>query len=97
MQEKTKNHLRCFCSRKPLLATYGLDKRNRCYVHVKHYKQSKVYVDVVITSGVCHIYCRECGRWTVITIKDDGFRSPQTGVPTPSVATERRSSGYGGD
>lgn len=84
MQAKTKNQLRCVCSRKPLLAYYGIDKKDKLYVHIRVYKQSRVYGEFVITSGECQILCRECYRWTRVifaTRKIDATHD----VPTPPL------------
>ena len=59
----TQFDLRCFCSRKPKLAKYGLDAHNRLYVHVKIYKQRQVYGEILAQEGVVKILCRECLRW----------------------------------
>lgn len=63
---RTKSQLRCFCSRKPLLAVYGVDERGRVYVHCRVYKQNRVYGDWIVYGGETSILCRECLRWHVI-------------------------------
>lgn len=75
LRSKTKNELRCFCSREPLLATYGLDEKGKPYVHVKVYKQGRIYGEVLVTEGVVKLHCRECLRWHAVI-----FRSPDTAV-----------------
>lgn len=60
---RTKHFLRCFCSRQPLLATYGLDSQRKVYVHVKVYKQKRIYGNILILSGIAAFQCRECLRW----------------------------------
>lgn len=56
--------VRCpFCVRTPLLATYGVDKDRKPYVHVRVYKQKRVFANVVATGGPVHLQCRECNRW----------------------------------
>lgn len=72
MRPLRKHELRCFCSRAPLLAIYGVDARGRTYVHVKIYKQRRVYGEIVHYGGEVKIKCRECLRWNVIV-----FVSPQ--------------------
>jgi hypothetical protein len=63
----TKNQLRCFCSRRPLLAMYGLDAKGRTYVHCRVFKQNRVYGDWIVYDGEVRLACRECLRWHVIT------------------------------
>jgi hypothetical protein len=67
----TKHQLRCFCSRKPLLATYGKKADGGLYVHVKTYKGSRIYGEILISGNAdIRIHCRECLRWMKINIKD---------------------------
>ena len=85
---ETSVELRCFCSRKPLLATYGTDKRSRLYVHVKVYKQGRIFGEVVVTGGTVRIHCRECLRWHTVVIADNRARleeiaEPQVPVESP--------------
>jgi hypothetical protein len=60
--------MRCFCSRQPLLATYGLTMDGRAYVHVKVYKQRRIYGNLLILQGETLMQCRECLRWHRIRI-----------------------------
>lgn len=71
----TSNALRCFCRRQPQLAKYGVDDRGRTFVHVKIFKQSKVYGEVIHYDGEVKIRCRECFRWNIII-----FRSAKDAV-----------------
>lgn len=66
--KETKNELRCFCSRAPLLAVYGI-KDGELYIHVKIYKQRRIYGEVLITSGKVKLHCRECLRWHTVTMR----------------------------
>ncbi len=61
--------LRCFCARTPLLATYGKDNFGKLFVHVKVYKQRRVYAEVLVTDGKVKVRCRECTRWHTVTIR----------------------------
>ena len=59
--------IRCvFCARSPLLATFGLDRDRRPFVHVKVYKQKRIFGNVYVTGGPIHLQCRECLRWLKI-------------------------------
>lgn len=61
--------LRCVCRTTPLLALVGRDnKTHEPFIHVKAFKQKRLITEVVVTSGVCRIHCRTCGRWHKITI-----------------------------
>lgn len=62
-RSRTKHELRCFCAPKPLLAMYGVDESGRLYVHIRIYKQGKIYGEVYHTGGVVEIRCRNCFRW----------------------------------
>lgn len=55
--------LRCFCRTQPLLATYGVDKDGELFVHVKIYKQSRIFGELIFKGGVAKIRCRNCLRW----------------------------------
>lgn len=61
--------VRCFCRNKPLLAVCGRDARSsEPFVHVKTWKGGRLYAEVIITSGVARIRCRDCLRWHTIRI-----------------------------
>ena len=63
MRQPSKNQLRCFCARKPLLCLYGLDENGRAYVHLRVFKQQRIFGDLVAYGGEVKILCRECIRW----------------------------------
>lgn len=67
-QVRTKHDLRCFCSREPLLARYGVNVDGLLYVHVKVYKQRMIYGEV-LAFGPLMVKCRECLRWYTINVK----------------------------
>lgn len=60
--------LRCFCARRPLLARYGL-RDGKPIVHVKIYKQARVFGEMLLTAGTLKIKCRDCYRWHTVSIK----------------------------
>lgn len=75
---------RCFCHRRPLLAVMGRDQRtHEPYVHVKAWKSvgsgrpPKLFAEVVASSGVVRLRCRECLRWHTVIVRRTGvdFRS----------------------
>lgn len=64
--------VRCFCSRRPLLAVAGRDtKTGHGFVHIKSWKGGRLYVEAIVTQGVAHIRCRECLRWHTVRIIHD--------------------------
>lgn len=65
---RREKELRCFCSREPLLATYGIDSREKLYLHVKIYKARRIYGELVIEGGLVKIRCRDCLRWHKIRV-----------------------------
>lgn len=71
-REVKQNELRCFCSRQPLLATYGQDNNGKLFVHVRVYKQRRIFGEVIATEGKVQILCRECLRWYTVTIRQPG-------------------------
>lgn len=68
-RKKTSNELRCFCARTPLLATYGLDVHGKAYIHIKVYKQARIFGEAIVRSGEVLLHCRECLRWHKVVIK----------------------------
>lgn len=77
----SRRELRCFCSRSPLLAVYGIDISNRLFVHVKVYKQQRVYGEILCRGGEIALKCRECLRWHRITIRDSLPTLEEVGKP----------------
>ena len=60
---RREKELRCFCRGEPLLATYGIDSKCKLFVHVKIYKQNRIYGELVFEGGIVKIRCRNCLRW----------------------------------
>ena len=61
--------VRCTCATHPLLAKCGRDETTgEPWVHVKVWKGKRLYSEMVVTSGVVQIRCRECLRWYRIKI-----------------------------
>jgi hypothetical protein len=83
-RQPSKQQLRCFCSRKPLLAIWGNDENGRPYIHVRIYKQGRIFGDVVAHGGEVKICCRECVRWHRIVFvgeQSNKAKLEQTAVP----------------
>ena len=83
MQRSRSHELRCFCSSEPLLATYGVDEKGQLYVHVKVFKQRRVYGEVLVTGGTVKLHCRNCLRWHTVNIIQ-----PDTAVLREDLAPE---------
>lgn len=73
MRQKTRNELRCYCRRQPLLATYGLDERGKTYLHVKVYKNRRIFGEILVTGSqsTVQLRCRECMRWFTVVFKPE--------------------------
>lgn len=70
MVVRREKELHCLlCARSPLLATYGVDSKGKLFVHVKIWKQNRIFGELMIEGGVVRLKCRECLRWQVITIQ----------------------------
>jgi hypothetical protein len=67
---RREKELRCFCRGEPLLATYGIDSSGVLFVHVKIYKQQRIYGELVFEGGVVKLRCRNCLRWHRIIFKE---------------------------
>lgn len=62
--------LRCFCSRRPLLAKFGMDpKSGEPWVHIKSWKGDRLIVEALIVSGIVKLKCRHCGKWNRVAIR----------------------------
>ncbi len=88
MRESTKNELRCFCSREPLLATYGLTFDGKLYVHVKIFKQRRIYGEIVVTEGKVKLHCRECLRWHTVSLRQPGKAELTEDLEPPPMVME---------
>lgn len=67
-----KGEVRCFCSRSPLLAVFGVGRNGGLFIHVKVWKQNRLYAELVISGkhAETSIKCRDCYRWYTIFITD---------------------------
>lgn len=74
--------VRCFCSKRPLLGLAGRDEEGKLFVHVRVFKQKRLYADVVIHEGRVSLCCRECFRWHEVIIRAD---LEMAEVPRPEV------------
>lgn len=52
-----------------MLAVCGRDARSgQPFIHVKSWKQNRLYTEVIVTEGTVRIHCRECLRWHTVRI-----------------------------
>jgi hypothetical protein len=76
------HELRCFCRTQPLLATYGVDASGELFVHIKIYKQSRIFGEIIFKDGVAKIKCRNCLRWHKVIFR------PKSVVLSPDESSE---------
>lgn len=81
MKQVTRNELRCFCRRQPLLAVFGIDDNSRVYIHIKVYKNRRIFGEVFVTRGDAKIRCRECLRWYTVEISNSSAKLVESTVP----------------
>lgn len=87
MAQRTREKaLRCFCRGEPLLATYGVDSRGKLFVHVKIYKQNRIYGEIVFESGTVKIRCRNCLRWHRVNFSSQKATLSEDQAPEAQVA-----------
>lgn len=67
---------------------YGVDERGRLYVHVKVYKQRKVFAETISRGGVVEINCRECYRWHTVTFRQNNLAELDEIDPPAEVSKE---------
>jgi hypothetical protein len=89
MRQKTRNEIRCYCRRQPLLATYGIDESGKVYLHVKVYKSRRIFGEVLVTegTGTVSLRCRECMRWFTVPFRHGKPHLVESPVPE-SIADE---------
>lgn len=67
---RTAHELRCFCSKQPILAMYGVDERGDLYIHLKVWKQHRLFGEIIVQGPArIQLHCRECFRWQNVTIR----------------------------
>lgn len=61
-----------------------MDGRGSLYIEVKVYKQRSVYGHIVVTlrDGEVKLFCRECYRWYVVSVRPDNIAVLQE-IPSP--------------
>ncbi len=79
-----RHELRCYCRTTPLLALYGLNEDGKLYIHLRVYKASRIFGEIVVTGGECKIRCRECLRWYTVTIRQPDI-AVLTETPPPEM------------
>lgn len=87
-----KGDIRCFCSRTPLLGIYAVDTDGRPFVHVKVWKQGRLYTEMVVKGDAeLSMKCRECYRWYRIFIRTDNKQPQLIEIQQPEVENADRS------
>lgn len=71
MPKDTKHRLRCHCGHGTTLAFYGHDRDGEPYVHLKVYKQRRVFGNAVFRGGTVELMCSFCDRSTRIHMGRD--------------------------
>jgi hypothetical protein len=66
---------------------YGVTEKDELYVHVKIYKQGRVYGETMHTGGTVLIRCRNCLRWNKVVIVKDRAKLE---VSDPPVDAEEK-------
>lgn len=89
MPNRRRQELRCFCSRAPLLALYGVGTDGKLFIHVKVFKQSRVFGEILVKGGEVSIVCRECIRWHRITIRDNSPGVTEVAKPIELEASDQ--------
>ena len=78
---RREKELRCFCRGEPLLATYGIDSEGTLFVHVKIYKQNRIYGELIFEGGIVKIRCRNCLRWHRVIFKEEAAALKEDQAP----------------
>lgn len=86
MSNRREKELRCFCRRKPLLATYGIDKIGTLFIHVKIWKAHRIFGELVVEGGIVKIRCRDCLRWHTINVIGKRATLEETYEELPATA-----------
>ncbi len=81
---RREKELRCFCSREPLLATYGIDKKGKLFIHIKIWKARRIFGEIVAEGGIVKLRCRDCLRWHVINVSENKATLQETQEELPS-------------
>ena len=87
---RREKELRCFCTRTPLLATYGIDKKGVLFLHVKIWKARRIFGELVVEGGVTKIRCLDCLRWHKVRIVNDKARLQETHEELPAIISDIR-------
>lgn len=69
MRPRSSYEYKCDCRHHPLLAIYGREEGGALYVHVRVYKNKKLYAEVYTNHDI-KIMCRECKFWREIVIRN---------------------------
>lgn len=73
--------IRCICTARPILAIARASTAGTRFVHIKIYKQKKIYGEIVIEEGLVRIRCRSCGRWYSLHVRHDSHKAVAEKLP----------------
>ena len=68
-----------------MLAKYGM-RDGKPFVHIRIYKQQRVFGEMILDSGTIRILCRDCFRWHKITIRKGGVTLGQVKLDAPGFS-----------
>ena len=84
--------IRCICAVHPILAIARVSSTGTRFVHIRIYKQKKIYGEIVVESGLVRIRCRSCGRWYSLHVRHDSHEAIAERLPgsikLPPIAAE---------
>lgn len=80
--------IRCHCSRRPMLARAGRDANGALFVHMKVFKQGRIFGEMVTMRGPVWLRCRECLRWTRIVIEGENLDFSSQRLPAQFSVVE---------
>ena len=67
---------------------YGINSDGKVYIHIKIYKQGRVFGETYHVDGTVLMRCRNCMRWHRVRIVNAVPKLEET--ETPVAATENR-------
>lgn len=63
---------------------YGIDEKGRPYVHIKVFKQARVFSEFIAYGGEVALKCRECVRWHRIVFRNQTDKAELHEVQQPA-------------
>ena len=63
------HELRCNCSKNTLLGVFKTDEEGVPFLHVKSWKQKRIFTDIEVSGGLVRVRCRDCHRVNTVHVK----------------------------